>query len=226
MFHLHFLGCGAAHHPAFGNNNAFFEMEEDLYLIDCGESSFQKAIQTLDFTRYRCVYVLITHMHSDHTGGLGSLLSYMAFQGQKNVVLVHPLDTPVQMLNLQGVGRHFYRFVTELPVESPVQAQAIEVQHTGSMKAFAYLMKCADDCIYYSGDAAFLPADVLRDFLQGKIRLIYHDTASHESNNHCWFQRLMDVIPKQERSRVFCMHLDGDYANMLVEKGFSVVKSL
>lgn len=223
MFDLHFWGFGAAKSPLLGNNNAWFEMEENLYLIDCGESSFQPAVRTLDFGKYRCVYVLITHMHSDHTGGLGSLLSWMAVQGQKNVVLVHPLDTPVQMLNLQGVGRHFYRYMTELPPESPVQAKIVEVQHVGSMKSYAYLLKCADDCIYYSGDAAFLPAEMAEAFLNGSIRRIYHDTASHESNNHCWVQRLMDAIPPEKRKEVYCMHLDGEYTPLLRELGFSVV---
>ena len=226
MFDLHFFGCGAAHNPSFGNNNAFFEMGENLYLIDCGESSFQKAIHMLDFNRYRCVYVLITHMHSDHTGGLGSLLSYMAFQGQKNVVLVHPVDTPVQMLNLQGVGKHIYQYCTEMPADSPVQAKAIEVQHTGGMKSYGYLLTCEDDCIYYIGDAAFLPDEITAAFLQKQIRLIYHDVASHESNNHCWYQRLIDAIPMQERFRVYGMHLDADYGSMLEKQGFSVVKSL
>lgn len=224
MFDLHFWGCGAAKSPQLGNNNAWFEVEENLYLIDCGESSFQPAVHTLDFAKYCCVYVLITHMHSDHTGGVGSLLSWMAFKGQKNVVLVHPLDTPVQMLTLQGVGQHFYRYMTELPPESPVQAKIVEVQHVGSMKSYAYLLKSKDDCIYYSGDAAFLPAEMAKAFLNGAIRRIYHDTASHESSNHCWVQRLCDAIPPEKRKDVFCMHLDGEYAPKLRELGFSVVE--
>ena len=39
MFDLKFLGRGAAFCPAFGNTNAFFEMEEDLFFLDFGESA-------------------------------------------------------------------------------------------------------------------------------------------------------------------------------------------
>ena len=39
MFELSFLGKGAAYFPQYGNTNAWFEYEGDLYCLDCGEEA-------------------------------------------------------------------------------------------------------------------------------------------------------------------------------------------
>ena len=74
MINLKFLGKGAAFYPVFGNTNAFFEKDGDLFFLDFGESAFEKAVRLLDLTAYRHVYVLITHLHADHAGSLASLV--------------------------------------------------------------------------------------------------------------------------------------------------------
>ena len=38
---LKFTGIGAAYYPVLGSNCAFFEHDNCLYLIDCGESTFR-----------------------------------------------------------------------------------------------------------------------------------------------------------------------------------------
>ena len=73
---LHFLGRGAAFYPAFGNTNAYFTEDNDLFFLDFGESAFEKAVRLLDLKSYRNIYVLLTHLHADHAGSLASLCSY------------------------------------------------------------------------------------------------------------------------------------------------------
>ena len=104
------------------------------------------------------------------------------------------------------------------PPDSPVSAQFVPVQHASDMQCFGYVLRTGDDSLYFSGDAARLPEQVKERFLAGEIKRIYHDTASHESQAHCWYRRLEDDIPPQRRSDVFCMHLDGDYADQLRQR--------
>ena len=70
-----------------------------------------------------------------------------------------------------------------------------------------------------------MPDTVLQAFLKGDIKLLYQDTASHESPSHCWYKLLEADIPQEQRQRVFCMHLDGPYEDMLRGLGFSVVQA-
>ena len=39
---LKFLGCGAALYPKFYNSNAYFKIDQDLFLLDCGETAFRQ----------------------------------------------------------------------------------------------------------------------------------------------------------------------------------------
>lgn len=226
MFDLKFLGRGAAFYPAFGNTNAFFESDGDLFFLDFGESAYEKVVRLLDLRKYRRIYVLLTHLHADHSGSLASLLSYTHCVLHLQVIVVHPVDTVTQLLSLQGISPQFYSYHSALPKDCHVSAQPFEVPHAEDMRAFGYLLSDGEERIYYSGDAAELPQEIARRFLAGEIARIYHDTASHESRSHCYYQRLVDIIPRERRHAVYAMHLDGDYVDMLKELGFSVVEAI
>ena len=221
---LRFFGRGAAFYPAFGNTNACFEQDGDLFFLDFGESTFEKAVRLLDLRSYRNIYVLITHLHADHAGSLASLCSYTHLVLGLAIHVVHPLETVKQLLTLEGIGPDLYHYLPKLPEDCPVTAEAYPVRHAEDMQCFGYLLRTRDDSLYFSGDAADVPADILKGYLCGDIRRLYHDTASHDSKAHCWYQRLVDRIPAEKRSNVWCMHLDGDYEDMLRSLGFSVVQ--
>ena len=160
MMNLRFLGKGAAFYPAFGNTNAFFEKDGDLFFLDFGESAFEKAVRLLDLASYRHVYVLITHLHADHVGSLASLISYTACVLHMKVTVVHPVDTIVQLLTLEGISKDFYTYADRLPEACPVQARPVEVRHARDMKCFGYELDDGEETIYFSGDAADVPQSV------------------------------------------------------------------
>lgn len=224
MLKLHFLGRGAAFYPAFRNTNAFFEKGKDLYFLDFGESAFGQVAAALPLKEYEHVYVLLTHLHADHSGSLASLCSYLYFVLHKQVIIIHPEDTVDRLLALQGIAPECYIHLSRLPEETGIQAVAVPVQHALDIHAFGYRLTCDGETLYYSGDSAQLPQDVLQDFLSGKIGHLYHDTASHPSSSHCYYQLLVDAIPQSERHRVSCMHLDCDMVDQLRQLGFQVVE--
>ena len=73
---LKFTGIGAAYYPVLGSNCAFFEHDNCLYLIDCGESTFKAMFSRNEIYDYDNIVVLLTHLHADHIGSLGSFLSF------------------------------------------------------------------------------------------------------------------------------------------------------
>ena len=223
---LRFFGRGAAFYPAFGNTNAYFTEGEDLFFLDFGESTFEKAVRLLDLKSYRRIYVLLTHLHADHAGSLASLCSYTHIVLGLTIFVVHPVDTVIKLLRLEGIGDDLYHYMPALPADCPVSAQFVPVQHAADMQCFGYILRTANDSLYFSGDAARLPDEVRQQFLSGEIRRVYHDTASHESQAHCWYKRLEEDIPLERRGDVYCMHLDGDYADRLQELGFRVVTAV
>ncbi|WP_312431280.1 MBL fold metallo-hydrolase [Lacrimispora sp.] len=222
---LHFLGSGSAFYPQYKNTSAYFELNNDLYLIDCGETVFETLLSLVDLEQYMEIYVVITHLHADHVGSLSSLISYTyCMLDKKQVTVIHPKPTIVQLLSLMGIGREFYRY-KEAYDGSSVEFEPIQVQHVDNMECFGYVIKVNGETIYYSGDSSHLPQRILEDFRKGEIETIYHDTSTHNSDyaTHCYYGKLEAWIPHEMRRRVFCMHLDSDCKDLLEGKGFSVV---
>ena len=224
MFDLKFLGRGAAFYPAFGNTNAFFEMGEDLFFLDFGEAAFERVTRMFDLKKYKNIYAMVTHLHADHAGSLASLMSYSSMVLGLTVNVVHPNWSVISLLSMMGIEPSFYRYMPTLPADCPVQMKPHEVAHAKDMRAYGLELSCADETIYYSGDAADVPQAVIEGYLSGRIARLYQDTSSHPSAGHCFYEKLEAYFPQEKRAGVHCMHLDHDYEQMLLDKGFSVVQ--
>lgn len=221
---LKFLGRGSAFNPACGNTNAYFEIGGDLFFLDFGESAFSKAVKHLRLESRNRIVVLLTHLHADHAGSLASLISYSYCVLGKQVLLVHPVDTVVEMLRLQGIAASFYEYRPALPEDYPVRAEALEVDHAPDMRCFGYFLYDQEHRIFYSGDTSRLHERVREALLAGELDRVYHDVASHESASHCYVQRILDAVPKPLLGRIHAMHLDSDCADGFRNMGLSVVE--
>lgn len=224
---LNFLGKGAAFFPEYGNTVAYMIEGENLFLLDCGTTTYELLHGNLDLNSFKEIYVLITHLHADHVGSLGSLISYCQCVLKKQIYVIHPIDTINQLLKMQGIDPSFYIYKTELPLNSSqIKAKEIEVFHATDMKCFAYLLEQGGEVIYYSGDANDISDEIVKGLCEGEIHKIYQDTSTHDVENpsHCYYGKLEKKIPLQYRDKVYCMHLDCECDEMLKEKGFRVVE--
>ena len=227
---LTFVGTGSAFNPVLENSNAFFTLGDRLYIIDCGETAFGKYWDLPALRNASEVTVVITHLHCDHVGSLGSLVSYCYLVLGKRIRIVHPLDTIVKLLDLMGIKRECYEYLERLPDEpgEPVSFEPVQVEHVDNMICYGYVISDGEDAVYYSGDATAVPSRVLEAFRAGSIRHIYQDTSlvSSEHPTHGTLAYMEATFRKEERKRVSCIHLDTDYRNLLSEKGFALVELL
>ncbi|OHD82858.1 MAG: hypothetical protein A3J97_03000 [Spirochaetes bacterium RIFOXYC1_FULL_54_7] len=225
---LTFVGTGSAFNPVLENSNAFFTLGDRLYIIDCGETAFGKYWDLSALRDATEVTVVITHLHCDHVGSLGSLVSYCYLVLEKKIRIVHPLDTIVQLLDLMGIKRKCYEYLERIPQgpAEPVRFEPIRVDHVDDMACFGYIISAEGDAVYYSGDATTIPPQVLDAFRKGQIHHIYQDTSLVTSDHptHGTLAYMEATFQREERKRVSCIHLDTDYRNLLGEKGFSLVK--
>lgn len=109
-----------------------------------------------------------------------------------------------------------------------LHVEAVPVKHASDMKCCGFLIRDEDETIYFSADASELSDDILQQFKQGKIQVIYHDCTflTKESPSHCSLKRLCEYIPPEMRNRVYCMHFGGDFMSQIKEAGFQVVTSV
>lgn len=227
---LQFTGCGAAYYPCLGSNTAFFVKQDHLFLIDCGESTFCRMEARDEIRRCSRITVLITHLHADHIGSLGSFVSYCGSVLNKRVTVAAQDQTIQQILRLMGVPEDRYDFTMDFSqeFEQGLRITPVPVKHANDMKCCGFLLEEDGQTIYFSADAAELPEAVLCGFKSGKIHKMYHDCTflTEESPSHCSLKRLSEYIPPKMRNRVYCMHFGGDFIPQIREAGFQTVASL
>jgi len=223
---LTFLGIGSAFNPGMENTSAFFIFENELYLLDCGETVFARLWNSRVLVDCSGVNVAISHLHCDHCGSLGSLISYCALVLKIPVRVIHPLESVTQLLDLMGIERSFYTWLPTLDAEPgrAVSFQPQEVEHVNNMRCFGYIISGPEKKIYYSGDARFIPAPVVDAFMKGDLDEIYQDTSFMTGLHaaHGSLEYLQQSFAPEFCSRIYCIHLDSDYRETIRAAGFRV----
>lgn len=223
---LTFTGKGSAFYPVFGSTSGHLIMENELYVFDCGETVFDCLYRSGLMEKVSKVHVILTHLHADHVGSLGSLLSYSNCIQHRVVEIIHPSATVVELLDLLGIRREFYTLRQPAPQwqNDHLSLTAVPVPHVDNMACYGYIVKCNTATFFYSGDCAEVPPEVVEQYRDGRIQELYHDTATVVSPGHCHYTRLCELFPQQQRSNIFCMHLDGEHQAYLQGLGFSIAQ--
>ncbi|WP_114940596.1 ribonuclease Z [Mucilaginibacter endophyticus] len=99
-FEVTILGSSSAT-PIFNRNptSQVLNINERLYLIDCGEGTQQQMLR-FDVKASRIDHIFISHLHGDHYLGLVGLLSSMHLNGRKkglNLVCPEPLKEIIDL---------------------------------------------------------------------------------------------------------------------------------
>lgn len=81
---LHFLGTSHGNHTYCRyNSSTLLQVGEADYLIDCGEPAAGTLVRSgLGFSRLQALFV--THLHSDHVGGLAALVNMLPKVGARD----------------------------------------------------------------------------------------------------------------------------------------------
>lgn len=223
---LIFSGIGAAYYPVFDSNSAFFVHGDHLYLIDCGESTFKKMFARNEIYSYDKITVLITHLHADHIGSLGSFLSFCKSVLHKKVQVVAEESTIVNILTQEGIGADSYDFSDDFSccAQNDLKIVPVPARHVDNMKCCGFLLQQKHETTFYSGDTSIIPERILQEFLEGHIQKIYQDCTflTGQSRSHCSLEQLQQWIPEGERHRVICMHLGCDMREDIKTAGFQI----
>jgi len=231
---LKFLGRGSAFNVKEGNTSAYIKQDGVLLLIDCGESTFQRIIENNLLDEIKEVYVLITHFHSDHIGSLSSLIMYCFYcKGIKPNVYYPKKDNMECFLNSTGAYHNdLWNTMNKDDLEEKLGLiiSPRRVSHVSEVATYGYHLEdnYTGEIIAYTGDTN----SKWSDFIELKYHtwnhtIMYQDTclADYEGNVHTSLRELCEIVPKEYRNKVYCMHLDCDE---LIEKakaeGFNVVE--
>lgn len=237
---LKFIGSGSAFNTKLGNNGAYYKKDRNLFLIDCGSSTFERLIRFNVLDEIENIYVLITHTHPDHVGSLGDLIFYQYYNilpmFKKKLKVFAPYDLHMlSKLSDVGVTEELYE-ISQFDEwggihkeDFHVSFNPVDVNHVKELKCYGYIINLEGILIYYSGDSNMIPNEILKRLHDHDFRYFYQDTckADYEGNVHLSLSKLNKIIGFDVREIVYCMHLDGGFDVEEAEGlGFNVVRNI
>lgn len=231
---IDFIGMGSAFNTKLGNTSAFVEKGKDLILIDCGCTVFHK-IQELNLLEGKeNINIIITHTHPDHAGSLGDIIFYVYYILKNRVNIFHPNKQHMEnFLSCIGVNKDMYILNSldneDIKVDEigAVNIEFMKSTHVEEIPAYSFIMNIGGKKFYYSGDSSDLPRVIIDKLRNADIQRIYQDTSGLDFPGcvHMPFRKLCEVVQKDIRSNVFCMHLDKSITKeTIVNQGFNVVE--
>lgn len=236
---LKFIGTGSAFNTELGNNGAYIKDGDKLFLIDCGSSTFERIKRSGLLDGVKHISVLMTHTHPDHVGSLGDLIFYgyyaMGEMMKPSVTVYAPYDLQISsLLDIMGVKNNTYKlerlygYAEVADFDIDMEVYTVEVNHVKELKCYGYVIEYKNKSAYYSGDCNEIPALALKDLHQWQFDYFYQDTckADYQGNVHLSLRELDELVDKDVRHMVYCMHLDNGFdVEEAKEMGFNVVSS-
>ncbi|HEY4323336.1 MAG TPA: ribonuclease Z [Mucilaginibacter sp.] len=113
-FEVTILGSSSAT-PIFNRNpsSQVLNINERLYLIDCGEGTQQQLLR-FDIKASRIDHIFISHLHGDHYLGLVGLLSSLHLNGRKKKLRIF---SPPQLKEIIDIQLNYSETILEYPLE-------------------------------------------------------------------------------------------------------------
>jgi len=226
---IKFLGIGAAYYPAWGSNSAFFTLGDQLYLLDCGETAFQRIFARPELQSCTGITVLVTHLHADHIGSLSTFAAYCMQVLNKPICIASPDATLPRVLSLMGVTTELYQFQRDFtrPFPGGLTVTPLRVNHAPEMECYGFFLSDGNGTVYYSGDANTLPAIVREKLTTGEVSCAYQEITYEKGTHpsHCTLEQLCTLVPLNLRKKVICMHFGADFRAAAESAGFSVAKA-
>lgn len=215
---LTFLGRGAAFTDE--QNSAYFVNGNDLVLIDCPMSSFEKLNNgeknDINLASFGHIYVLVTHTHGDHISGIGMLIDLLFFVIKTPITIIAPSeevqnDLHMYFFRIEGCNDSWYELTNVNEFKADWLVKTIPTTHTGELagKCFGYLLNIQGNKVVYTGDTNTLEPF---DGLIKESAYAYIETSSVNSPVHLYCANIHDKIVEyvSQGIHVYLMHLDDE----------------
>jgi ribonuclease BN (tRNA processing enzyme) len=239
MVTLKFLGIGAALNATRGNTSAYFIMKDELFLIDCGCTTFAELMRRGVLNKnIRAIHAFITHTQCDHIASLADLVRYTLYR-LDGIPFYIPHDPEHENVNdrMREVADYFNYFRVYKPynLEYPTSSyegtiypelkgiHMLPTTHREDFHSVSIVIRTLDKNIFYSGDTNTFKTLEQAEDKYGPMDEIYLDVCSEDLPMHIYIDRVVEYFPPERRSNVYLMHFDFEETiNRVRELGFNV----
>mgnify|MGYP002626712432 CR=1 FL=1 len=207
---LRFIGNGSGFSRS--NNNAFFENNDELIMIDCSMLNMNRIRDIFDFKKYNKINIFVTHMHADHVSGIPNIIQYLfhMFDIVANIIVPSGLKDDMKVfLDITGVKEKEYKIIPvnngEYYADMPYLVSIIKTEHSENLLCFGYIFMINDKVIVYTGDTKTL--EPFSNYLNGCDEA-YIDVSYTGNKVHISWDYLKKNFPNSKK--IYLMHIDDE----------------
>ena len=201
------------------HTSAYFEYKNNLVLIDCSMDAC-RLLYNFNIEKYDNIYVVVTHTHSDHIGGIGMFAAYLGWNKDKKLNIIMPTSLMVEqfnryMLDIEGAHPDHFNIGTASDFNLDCIDKCILTSHTKLLdqKCFGWAFKIDNTCIVYTGDTNTLSPFI--EYIDSIMSIykniyLYTEISTHNSGAHLYVDdNLYTLVDLSEKGiHVFLMHID------------------
>lgn len=235
------LGVGGAFTERFFHNNYVIELDGKRLLLDAG-TTLRYSLKSSGFAVHDIDYIVVSHFHFDHVGGLEELLMRRYWMKNKTTEKIQLIIHEKQIADLekllepslhnQNLTLHDYVQLISIPDDEPIAVGPFLIQmidtvnlHTSGLQSFAFKIsnKINQQNLLFSADIKNLKDSKLLEYIDEQMTLIFQDTSFTENFVHATIQEVLDYYPPALHNKLVAMHY-GDEVDINTEKRIQLVQ--
>jgi ribonuclease BN (tRNA processing enzyme) len=210
---IKFLGNGSGFTNS--HNNAYFVTKNnDLVLIDLSMMHYE-TITNFPLSKFNNIYILVTHMHDEHTSGIGMIIQYCHYVLKKDLTITVPctlLNVIKRELAIKGILEDIYN-ITYLDDKLEWFVKTISVEHAPELNNFTsgycygYVLNIDNTICIYSGDTNSI--EPFMEYVKNGCEF-YIDVSYSYGGVHVKYDDVKDKLIELSNNgvKVILMHLD------------------
>lgn len=222
---INFIGIGGAFYNELGCNAAYIREDDKILFIDYGLDTFDKTLKYNLLKDVKEIYVVITHMHGDHIGGLPTFIQYAAIiLNIKVKILKNSTNFTSDLttfLDLTAVDKSFYEFATEDSFNFSFNISLKKTKHTPMLECYSIIFTKDGKKTLYTGDSNEI--EYLKEVVNDPEFEDVYTEIGEAISVHMDYKEIL----KLDKSKITLMHLEGpELHSKIKDKGFNIPEYL
>lgn len=222
---LKFIGIGGAFNTELGNNSAYIEENNKILFIDIGLDTFDKIVKYKLLENKDEVYVLITHLHGDHVGGLPTFIQYSYLGFNKVVKIINNSDTFTSniksILDITAVGIDNYEFVNTNDLPFSFEVKLRKTKHHPLLECYSVIFKEGKEKNLYTSDSNDI--EYLKEKINDKEFIKIYTEVGETPSVHTDYKQLKLL----DKTKLVLMHIESmKLYEEVIKEGYKVPQYL